>query len=174
VRAVLDLLEARSIPWYLTGSEALAAYGSPRQTLDTDIVVATTPAVLTAIAAAIEPSWLFAEPIRTGGRQMASLISRQRLDKIDLIIRDPDPWGEEALRRRGRWTHPVWGPVWISSLEDLILAKLEWSEGSSELQLRDCGTLLRLNAGRTDDAYLDRWARTLGVAALLDAVRRAP
>lgn len=174
MRAVLDLLEARSVPWYLTGSEALAAYGSPRQTLDTDIVVATTPAVLEAIAGVLAETWLFAEPIRTGGRQMASLISRERLDKIDLIIRDPDPWGDAALRRRSRWTHPAWGEVWISSLEDLVLAKLEWSDGVSELQLRDCRALLRLNRGATDDAYLDRWAQALGVAGLLDGARHAP
>lgn len=58
MRAVLDPLEARSIPWHPTGSEALSAYGSPRQTLDTDIVLATTPAVLEAIAAALDHPYL--------------------------------------------------------------------------------------------------------------------
>jgi hypothetical protein len=80
----------------------------------------------------------------------------------------------EAMARRLRWAHPAWGPVWVSTLEDLVLAKLEWSEGTSELQLRDCASLLRMNAGRVDEAYLERWARALGLGDRLESVRRAP
>ena len=35
-----------------------------------------------------------------------------------------------------------------------MLAKLVWSEGTSELQLRDCAQLLHLNAAILDRAYL--------------------
>ncbi len=173
MRDVVDALEERSIPWYLTGSEALAAYGEPRQTLDTDLVLATTPEALGSLASALSARWTYAEPIHVGGRWMASLIDRDALAKVDLVIRDADPWGAEALRRRRRWDHPVHGQVWVSTLEDLILAKLEWSDGTSELQLRDCRRLLALNAGVVDDAYLERWAAALGLSARLEEVRRA-
>ena len=81
--------------------------------------------------------------------------------------------GEEAMRRRLRWDHPVHGPVWVCTLEDLVLAKLEWSDGTSELQLRDCRRLLALNRDCVDDPYLDRWASALGIADRLAGVRRA-
>ena len=71
------------------------------------------------------------------------------------------------------WEHPAWGSVWVSTLEDLILAKLEWSDGVAELQLRDCASLLRMNRDVVDEAYLDRWARTLGRVDRLEAVGRA-
>lgn len=131
--------------WYVTGSEALAAYAVPRQTMDLDLVVATDDRSLAGLARTLEPRYLFAEPIRSGNRSMASLVSRAGADKVDLIVRDPDPWGGAAMDRRERWEHPDHGQVWVASLEDLILAKLEWSEGTSELQLRDCAMLVRMN-----------------------------
>lgn len=78
------------------------------------------------------------------------------------------------MARRARWDHPSWGPVWVSSLEDLVLAKLGRSEGVSELQQRDCASLLRMNRDGLDVAYLERWARVLGVGDLLEAARHAP
>ena len=55
-------------------------------------------------------------------------------------------------------------------IEDLVLAKLSWSAGTSELQLRDCAQLLRVNADTLDRAYLERWAARLGLADRLAQV----
>lgn len=159
--------------WYVTGSEALAAYGAPRQTLDTDLVVDTSEDVLSALASELDSGYYFAEPLRIGKRQMASLVERSGGGKVDLIVRDPDPWGREAMARRARWEHPTWGPIWVSSLEDLLIAKLEWSEGASELQLRDCRMLLRMNTQRLDRDYLVRWANAVGVGRLLHDLEEA-
>ena len=55
--------------------------------------------------------------------------------------------------------------VWIVSKEDLILSKLYWARDSrSETQLRDVRNLL---ASGYDGAYVERWARELGVGDLL-------
>jgi hypothetical protein len=168
MRDLADVLERLGFPWYLTGSEALAAYGTPRQTLDTDVVIATEASRLVEVVGALGPDrHYFAEPLRAGGRWMASLIDKELGAKVDLIVRDPDAWGRKALDRRRRWQHPSWGSVWVSSLEDLVLAKLEWSEGRSELQLRDCEMLMRMNAPVIDLAYLEQWARALGLDRLL-------
>ena len=131
MRDVVKALEKLNLTWYLTGSEALAAYGTPRQTLDIDIDAAVES--IGELAHALEGDHYFAEPLHLGNRWMASLVDRTGGGKVDLIIRDPDPWACAAMDRRRHWEHPAWGPVWVSSLEDLILAKLEWSEGASEL-----------------------------------------
>ena len=49
------------------------------------------------------------------------------------------------MARRRTAEHPTFGTVWVAAIEDLILAKLMWSEGTSELQLRDCAILMRIN-----------------------------
>ena len=46
--------------------------------------------------------------------------------------------------------------------------------GTSELQLRDCGTLIRINRDEIDGPYMQRWAAILDVATLLEGVRDAP
>ncbi len=167
MRRVADTLDRLDLAWFITGSEALAAYGTPRQTMDVDVVVDGSPDALSRVARSLESSHYFSEPLRLGNRWLASLIDREGGGKVDLIVRDADAWGHEAFARRREWNHPTWARVWVSSMEDLVLAKLEWSEGSSELQLRDCRTLLRMNAVSVDRAYLARWSRILGVERLL-------
>ncbi|MBA2373930.1 MAG: hypothetical protein H0V74_06995 [Chloroflexi bacterium] len=54
--------------------------------------------------------------------------------------------------------------------EDLVLAKLEWSEGTSELQLRDVRSIFRL-VDDLDWAYLERYAAILGIRERLEAER---
>ena len=174
MRDVLDRLEALGLRWYITGSEAGACYGVLRQTFDTDIVLNLTPGHFSEIVAAFEADHAVADEIPYGDFSMASVIDRATSEKADLILRRSSPWTEATMVRRVRIDHPTFGPSWVSSLEDLILAKLVWSEGTSELQLRDCGILIRVNRDRLDDAYLEVWARRLGVERLLSEVRHAP
>ena len=55
-------------------------------------------------------------------------------------------------------------PLWIVSVEDLILSKLEWSrESRSEQQRRDVKLLLE---APLDRAYLDEWAARLDLDGL--------
>lgn len=174
MRDVLDRLEALGLRWYITGSEAGACYGVLRQTFDTDIVLDLTPGHFPEIAATFESDHAIADEIQYGDFSMASVIDRATSEKADLILRRSSPWTEASMVRRVRIDHPTLGPSWVSSLEDLILAKLIWSEGTSELQLRDCGILMRVNSDRLDDVYLEGWARRLGVERRLSEVRRAP
>jgi hypothetical protein len=173
MRDVFERLESLDVPYYMTGSEALARYSQPRQTMDVDIVVAMPPARFGTIARAFESDFLVNQPIDVGGFSMASLIARSALGKADLILGRDDPWSRSAFDRRERWDHPLYGPLWVTSLEDLLLAKLEWSQGVSELQLRDCRNLIALNGTVIDWMYIERWAPDLGVHGLLDDFRHA-
>ncbi|HZT80221.1 MAG TPA: hypothetical protein VFA26_08365, partial [Gemmataceae bacterium] len=58
---------------------------------------------------------------------------------------------------------------------DLILFKLRWyrlGNEVSEKQWDDVLSVLKVQAGRLDDAYLDRWAAELHVADLLAKARQ--
>lgn len=173
MREVFEALDRLGIDYFLTGSEAASLYGSIRQTFDADIVIGLQPARFAAIEREFGGSYLVNQPIDFGDFSMASIVSIETAAKFDLIMRRPAPWAKSAMARRRKADHATFGPVWVSSLEDLILAKLVWSEGTSELQLRDCGILIRINRQAIDWAYVDRWAMTLGVGDLLRKVRDA-
>jgi hypothetical protein len=172
-RDVLDRLDGLGWRWYLTGSWALAMYAEPRMTRDIDVVLETTFADYESrIRPAFDADFLVNDPIDVGGRWIGGLIHRVEVVRVDLMFGRSDPWARSAMERRARLDHPTLGPVWVLTAEDLVLAKLEWSEGTSELQLRDVRSLLRLVDG-LDWGYLERYAAVLGIGDRLEAVRGA-
>ena len=61
---------------------------------------------------------------------------------------------------------------WIASLEDILIAKLDWfSRSHSERQEQDIMALLSVNRHNIDTTYLEDWAEKLGVIALLREIR---
>lgn len=174
MRDVLGRLEQLGLRWYITGSEALGRYGEPRMTADLDVVVETDMPGFARIALTLGDRWLVNDPIDLDGHVMGSFISIGEVGKVDLILDRGTAWSRSAMDRRQRWEHPVFGPLWVLTLEDLVIAKLAWSEGTSELQLRDCRNLVRVNAMAIDWDYLERWADAEGLAELLERVRHAP
>jgi hypothetical protein len=61
--------------------------------------------------------------------------------------------------------------VAVTSPEDTILAKLEWARkaGGSQKQIEDAAGVLAVNPG-IDRAYVERWARELGVLDLRQTI----
>jgi hypothetical protein len=173
MREVFEALDRLGIDWFVTGSEAAACYGVLRQTFDTDVVVDLPLEGFDRLARDF-PDYAVADPIAYETYAMGSIISPSTADKVDLIMRQPDRHARHVMARRQRCRHHAFGEIWVCSLEDLVIAKLEWSEGTSELQLRDCAQLLRMNSKITDWAYLEKAARTRGVADLLERARNAP
>ena len=170
---VVRRIEALGVDYCITGSEALPRYGEPRQTADIDIVLAMPIREFGRIRDAFEADYVVNEPLVAQGRAMASVVAQSGLGKADLILDRDDAWSRSAMARREAWDHPRLGMVWVLSLEDLILAKLEWSGGISELQLRDCANLLRTNAPAVNWSYLERYADVLGVEQILARLRAA-
>jgi hypothetical protein len=173
MREVFDVLDDLGIDWFVTGSEAAGCYGVLRQTFDTDVVIDLRPTGFDRLARAL-PRYAIASPVEFDDFAMASVVSIETAAKVDLIMRRPGPFASRSMARRRRCDHREFGEIWVASLEDLVVAKLEWSEGVSELQLRDCSQLLRLNASSVDWAYLERTAVERGVVELLERTRDAP
>ena len=62
--------------------------------------------------------------------------------------------------------------TFIATVEDLILAKLEWAAATgSERQRRDVSALIEAAGTSLDDAYIARWIGELGIDELYDRVR---
>jgi hypothetical protein len=167
------LLERLDLPYFVTGSDAMAIHGAAfRQTNDIDFVLGIDPGEYDRVLRpAFEPAYLVATLLDTPNRWMGSAILIAGAGKADLMIRKPDPWGAEALSRRVRMVDVELGQVWVSTLEDLLLAKIEWSEGALDgLQGRDVHQLLKSKLPLDWD-YVTRWAARLGIAAALEKAR---
>lgn len=171
-REVLDRLDRLAVRHYVTGSWALSVHAEPRMTRDLDLVVDLDPADYERrIRPAFEPDFLVNDLIDVGGRAIGGLVHRTEIARVDLMVGRRDAWSRQAFERSRVVDHPGLGRVAVISAEDLILAKLEWSNGgSSELQLRDCRSVIRI-APDLDWAYLEEYAAILGVGPLLESVR---
>ena len=171
-RDVLDRLDSLGIRFHVTGSWALSVHAEPRTTRDLDLVVDLDPlGYEQCLRPAFEGDYLVNDPIDLGGRWIGGFVHRIEIVRVDLMFGRRDAWAKSAFERSAVVDHPGLGRAPVISAEDLVLAKLEWSDGGrSELQVRDCRSIIRI-APTLDWDYLERYGAMLGVGRLLEAIR---
>ena len=154
----------------LTGSLAMSFYARPRMTRDIDLVVALEAVQAEQLAGALGADYYVDIGAVTAALRAArpwNIIHMPSIVKIDLIPRKDTPYRRAEFERRRR-VELAGVPLWIVSVEDLILSKLEWSrESRSEQQRRDVRLLLEAPLDRT---YVNDWAARLGLDGLLQEV----
>ena len=169
LRTVAGALDAARIPFMLTGSLAAAYHGAGRATLDVDLVIAPTADQLTALVESLVPAGLYlsAEAARDAltHESMFNVVDPASGWKADLIVRKSRPFSMAEFERR--LPAELDGiRLWVATVEDLIIAKLEWAAlGGSARQLEDVAALVRIAGGDLDGTYLDRWTAALGLEA---------
>jgi hypothetical protein len=179
LKLVARQLEAAGIDYMITGSVVSSLQGEPRATHDIDVVVAIHPSS-TALAASLktafpEPDFYLDETaVRDAivARGMFNLIDTREGDKVDFWLLTDDVFDRARFDRRyvERFED---ARLPVSRPEDTILMKLRWAAmlGGSEKQFVDALRVYEVQHGRLDEAYLERWATTLGVADSLRRVR---
>ena len=160
-------LDDAQIGYMLTGSLAMSFYARPRMTRDVDLVVSLDNAGVERLIGALGDDY-HADPdaIRIAMRDVRpwNILHMPSLVKIDLIPRKESRYRRLEFDRR-RMVQLAGISLWIVSIEDLILSKLEWSrESRSEQQRRDVRLLLD---APLDRGYLDDWAAQLDLVELL-------
>ncbi len=166
--AVARALNLLAIPYMVTGSVASSYHGRPRSTHDADIVIDPTPDQLDRLVRSLVDAGFYVDLDRARDalrrRLQFNAIETESACKIDLIIRKDRPFSREELGRRQAAELAPGVAVPLASPEDTILAKLEWARkaGGSEKQIEDAAGVLAVNP-RLDRAYVERWARDLGV-----------
>lgn len=160
-------LDGADIAYMLTGSLAMSYYARPRMTRDIDLVIALEAVEAKRLVGALGADYhADADAIAAalGGGQPWNIIHLPSLVKIDLIPRKHTRYRRAEFERRCK-VELAGVLLWLVSIEDLILSKLEWSQDShSEQQRRDIKLLLE---APHDRAYLDEWAAQLDVAGWL-------
>lgn len=176
VAAAIAHLDAAGIPYMVTGSLASSYYGEPRATRDLDIVIDPAPQALQRLVRGLHAAGFYID------RDAAVDALRERTQfnaigdgatKIDFIVRRDRPFSVEELRRR-READLLGTRGFIASVEDTIIAKLEWAATTgSERQRRDVAGMLAVGGDTVDRAYVDRWVDALGLRDVWTEVLRA-
>jgi hypothetical protein len=175
--AVLEAFDRLGAKNYVSGSIASSAYGTPRSTLDVDLVADLTKSHVVGLVAALEQEYYISRSAVTEAIQRRScfnVIHLTTMYKVDVFAAKARAYDREALRRarRHRLADATDAPeVWLAAPEDVILSKLEWyrlGDEISERQWLDVLGVLKVQQGALDRDYLRHWSRELGVADLLE------
>lgn len=168
LKAIVAELDAAGIDYLLTGSLASSLQGEPRSTHDIDLVVSMdAPGADRIVKVFHAPDYYLSasavhEAVRD--RRMFNLLALREGDKVDFWLLTEEPFDHSRFARRVRmdWEGT---PVWVSSPEDTILAKLHWAEmsGGSEKQFGDALSIYEVQRRSLDLAYIAEWADKLGV-----------
>jgi hypothetical protein len=174
LRRLVEHLEAAEIPFMLTGSMAAAWHGAGRATMDIDLVIEADAARLHRLVESLSGPDVYisreAAAEALARETMFNVVDATSGWKVDLIIRKSRPFSRTEFFRRQRVAFEGM-PLWVASLEDVIVSKLEWAKlGGSVRQLEDVVNLLRVAEEQIDRDYLDRWITELGLEAQWRAV----
>lgn len=177
LRRVTAVLEQIKISHLLVGSYGSAAWGEPRFTRDIDIVVALTPDDVPALERAFPfPEYYLSteaaqDAIRRGGQ--FNVIHPTSGNKVDFILARRDAWGRSQLARRRKVELEPGLRAYVAAPEDVIISKMDYyREGGSEKHLRDITGILRVSGQEVDRAYVAKWARSLELDEIWQAILR--
>jgi hypothetical protein len=174
-RAVAAAFGVAGIRYFLGGSVASALYGEARSTRDIDFVAAMLPQQVGPFLAALgNEFYADAQAIAdaVAARRCFNVIHLDTMVKVDIFVLKADPFGRSQLARRTGKQLSRGDPslIDVASPEDTILAKLQWYReggGVSDRQWNDVLGVLKVQGPALDRAYLDEWARELGLTDLL-------
>jgi hypothetical protein len=175
LRSIVTALDANGIAYMITGSLAAAVHGAGRATMDADLVVQVTPAQLARLIYALEVPGRYlsrdAAMEALAHESMFNVIDTETGWKADLIPCKARPFSQaEFARRRSIELDGV--RLWIATVEDVIISKLEWAKlGGSARQLEDVAALIRVTGEDLDRPYVDHWVEELRLAAQYDVVK---
>jgi hypothetical protein len=177
-RRVVAALDVAGVRYFLGGSVASALYGEARSTRDIDFVAAMMPHHVEPFLAALGNAF-YADATAIGAavvaRRSFNVIHLDTMVKADIFISKADAFGRSQFTRRRARQLSQGDPaaIYVASAEDTLLAKLQWYRdggGVSDRQWNDVLGVLKVQGATLDRAYLEEWARQLG---LTDLLRRA-
>lgn len=165
LKIVTGRLNKADIRYMISGSIAANYYTVPRMTRDIDAVVELKRADVDRFVSLFKDDfYIDAEMVEKEVmcQGMFNLIHNEYVIKIDFIICKDFEFQKTAFSRRKKILIEA-NPMWFTSAEDLILAKLLWAKDSrSETQLKDVRNILE-SVDNLDMKYVETWVEKLGL-----------
>jgi hypothetical protein len=173
---VVRLLEEGGISYVLVGSIASSMHGMYRTTADIDLIADIKPAQVRPLLEALHNRFYVDEQaVQQAITQQRSFnaIHFDSVFKVDIFIPKPGDFAMQQLARRElrKIAPDVDQQVYVSTAEDMILAKLRWFRAGgdvSETQWRDVLGMIGASGTELDLAYLRQWAKELAVSELFE------
>lgn len=178
LRRVVSVLEQSKVDYMLTGSLVSSLQGDPRSTHDIDIVVTLTSTSVPSLLQAFPPPRFYLDEVSIAQaishRQMFNLLDADTGDKVDFWLLTDDEFDQSRFARKSPVNLGDFA-VNVSQPEDTILQKLKWAHdsGGSERQIQDARSVYEIQFHSLDHAYLELWAKKLGVSELLAALKKS-
>ena len=168
LRTVVLALNKAEIDFMLTGSFASSLQGEPRSTHDIDLVVDMNSSHINFLINEFPaPDYYLSktaitDALRTGS--MFNLLDVNEGEKVDFWMLTDQAFDQSRFQRRQKNSIEDFH-VFVTSPEDTILAKLNWSKlsGGSEKQFGDALRVFEVQFGTLDMEYLEKWVTELGV-----------
>jgi len=179
-REIIAALDSLKIAYCVGGSLASSIHGIPRATIDGDVVAVLALRHCRPLHDALLPAFVVSHGAIVQALQNESsfnAIHRESLAKVDVFVPKSHPWYQSQIERRQLipfGTEPG-APVFVSTPEDTILAKLDWYRlggGVSDRQWGDVLGVIKVQAESLDMAYLRKWAAELSLSDLLERAFR--
>lgn len=168
VHDFVERIEPLDIEYMLTGSLAMMFYGYYRMTADIDIVIELKHEDADRIINILEPDYYVPHGrVRDAiaRKFMFNVIHQETAFKIDLVIKKINDFQQTTFERKQK--KEFYGKdIFVITLEDLIISKLNWAKESlSEKQFTDVENLLQ---NKYDIEYIENWTKKLGISHLYE------
>jgi hypothetical protein len=180
LQLVVSTLEELDVSSMIVGSFASSSHGFPRLTQDLDLVAQLNRDQVDGFIAAFSRDFYLDRGLieRAITNQTSfNIIHLQSSFKVDIFLLPRGGYAEEEFSRRVlKQIDPRTDfAAYVQSAEDALLSKLDWYRRGGEVsenQWRDAIGILKIQAGRLDLNYLQKWSERLGISDLLRRARQ--
>ena len=173
LKKLIKILDDCSVPYMISGSFGSSYHGQPRATKDIDIVIAPTEKQLRSFVESLGSDYYVSlEAVRDAftNKSMFNVIDTMSGWRADFILRKDRAFSRQEFERK-RLAKIGAIDLWVTSPEDMILCKLEWSKDhQSEQQFHDALGIAIVQWERLHIGYLRKWAKELRVEDSLEPI----
>ena len=180
-RRLIDALEKLGVTYAIGGSVAAMIYSEPRLTIDVDLMIAAPLDKISQLVTEVQSWQIYISPLEAIIETSLpygmpfNVIDGSLGAKADLYIAKNTGLDVSAMARRRRlpWDTQSSAEAWFLSPEDVILYKLSYYRQGGEVAQKhpiDIAKMLGVIVPELDTAYIELWAKEIGVADLWQAL----